>query len=53
LILIVSGILLGLYNLNRPGNPTLEESDIILICTGLMMGAIGLLADLIVATRRA
>jgi glycosyltransferase involved in cell wall biosynthesis len=52
-ILLGLGMISSIYNLIRPEKPSLEESDIILLCTGLIIGAMGLLADLIVATRRA
>lgn len=54
----LAGILLGLgifksaYDLLRPQKHSLEESDIILVAAGILIGAIGLLADLIVAQRR-
>jgi glycosyltransferase involved in cell wall biosynthesis len=50
--LLLVGLATSAFNLLRPEKTSLEESDIILICTGLLIGAIGLLADLIVATRR-
>jgi hypothetical protein len=52
-ILLGLGMISSILNLIRPDKASLEESDIILLCTGLIIGSMGLLADLIVATRRA
>jgi glycosyltransferase involved in cell wall biosynthesis len=52
LITLVVGVLKSLYDFFIHAKHSLEESDIILICTALLLGAIGLLADLIVAQRR-
>lgn len=51
-ILLGTGILKSAYDLLRPQKHSLEESDIILVAAGILIGAIGLLADLIVAQRR-
>jgi glycosyltransferase involved in cell wall biosynthesis len=51
-LLLGLGILSSAWNILRPDKHSLEESDIILLCTGLLIGSVGLLADLIVATRR-
>lgn len=50
--ILLIGIISSLYNRFVYPKRSLEESDIILICTGILVGAIGLLADLIVAQRR-
>lgn len=52
LVLLFIGIVKSIYDIFFHDKHTLEESDIILICTGIIIGAIGLLADLIVAQRR-
>ena len=52
LITIVAGIIKSWYDFFIHTKHSLEESDIILICTGILLAAIGLLADLIVAQRR-
>jgi glycosyltransferase involved in cell wall biosynthesis len=52
LLLLVTGLATSAYHVIRRGKPSLEESDIILICTGIIVGAVGLLADLMVAQRR-
>ena len=50
LLLLGSGIIKGLLDLALTG--TLQESDIILILTGIIIGAMGILADLIVVQAR-
>lgn len=53
LLMVGTGLLMGTWHvLLRPERRTLEESDIVLMCTGIVVGAVGLLADLIVAQRR-
>ena len=52
LLLIAVGVLKSLYDFFIHAKHSLEESDIIIICTGVLVAAIGLLADLIVAQRR-
>ncbi|MEQ8818859.1 MAG: glycosyltransferase family 2 protein [Sumerlaeia bacterium] len=49
--LLIAGIVKGLFNIIGPKH-TLEESDIILICVGVLVLAVGMLADLIVAQKR-
>ncbi|MDX1972148.1 MAG: glycosyltransferase family 2 protein [Candidatus Sumerlaeia bacterium] len=51
--MILLGILNGFYNLFLSDAHTLQESDIILICVGMLLGGIGLLAELIVSQRKA
>jgi polyisoprenyl-phosphate glycosyltransferase len=51
-ILLATGVVKSAYDYFWHAKHSLEESDIILICTGVLVGAIGLLADLIVAQRR-
>lgn len=52
LILLFGGFLKSIYDFAlRSGKHSLEESDIILICTGILIGGMGLLAELIVAQR--
>ncbi len=50
--ILLLGFATSLYNLIVLPKHSLQESDIILICTGILVGAIGLLADLIVSQRR-
>jgi hypothetical protein len=52
-ILLLGGFLKSFYDYFIHTKHSLEESDIIILCTGIIIGAIGLLADLIVAQRRA
>ncbi|MCX7718815.1 MAG: glycosyltransferase family 2 protein [Candidatus Sumerlaeaceae bacterium] len=52
LLLLLTGFVTSVYHVIRRGKPSLEESDIILLCTGIIVGAVGLLADLMVAQRR-
>ncbi|MGF1572163.1 MAG: glycosyltransferase family 2 protein [Sumerlaeia bacterium] len=52
-IMILLGILNGLYNVFIRPTHTLQESDIILICVGTLVGGIGLLAELLVSQRKA
>lgn len=53
LLLLGIGAFMSAYHVfGRPDKPSLEESDIVLLCAGIIVGAIGLLADLIVASRR-
>jgi len=48
-----TGVLKSIYDVFlRPNKHSLEESDIMLVTAGILLGAIGLLADLIVAQRR-
>lgn len=51
LLIAGGGVAKSIYDFLLRPKHSLEESDIILICTGLLIGAIGLLADLIVAQR--
>lgn len=52
MFILFFGMLKSAYDIFLHSKHTLEESDIILICTGILIAAIGLLADLIVAQRR-
>ncbi|MGI8908876.1 MAG: glycosyltransferase family 2 protein [Candidatus Sumerlaeaceae bacterium] len=52
LITVAVGVLKSCYDFFIHAKHSLEESDIIIICTGILLAAIGLLADLIVAQRR-
>lgn len=53
LLLAGAGVIKSIYDIFlRSSKHSLEESDIILITAGILIGAIGLLADLIVAQRR-
>lgn len=47
------GVLSGFYNIFLTSKHSLEESDIILICVGTLLGGIGLLAELLVSQRKA
>ncbi len=51
--LIGVGLAKSLFDLFFLERHSLQESDIILICVGFLLGAIGLLAELIVAQRKA
>ena len=51
-ITLLAGLLKSGYDFFIHAKHSLEESDIIIICTGILLAAIGLLADLIVAQRR-
>lgn len=53
LLLIATGVIKAVVEFILAEHKTLQESDIILICVGFLMGAIGLLAELIVAQRKA
>lgn len=52
ILTLLLGIAKSYYDFFIHAKHSLEESDIILICTGILLAAIGLLADLIVAQRR-
>lgn len=52
ILILLTGVASSIYHRFVFTKRSLEESDIILICTGILVGAIGLLADLIVAQRR-
>ncbi len=53
LFFFAAGIVKSFYDIAlRPGKHSLEESDIILVTAGILLAAIGLLADLIVAQSR-
>lgn len=52
ILILLIGVASSLYNRFVYPKHTLQESDIIIICTGILIIAIGLLADLIVAQRR-
>lgn len=52
LITFLVGVAKSYYDFFVHAKHSLEESDIILICTAILLAAIGLLADLIVAQRR-
>ncbi len=53
LLLLVGGTVKSFVDFFYVSKHSLQESDIILICSGIVVGAVGLLADLIVAQRRA
>lgn len=50
--LLFTGFAKSAFDLLRPMKHSLEESDIILLCVGFLMGGLGLLAELIVSQRR-
>ncbi|MCB2154393.1 glycosyltransferase family 2 protein [bacterium] len=51
--MILLGIVKGIFDLLVLSGHTLQESDIILICVGVLLGGVGLLAELIVTQRKA
>lgn len=52
-LMIFLGILNAFYNLFVSNAHTLQEADIILFCVGMLLGGIGLLAELVVSQRKA
>lgn len=53
LALLGIGVVKSLFDFLVLPPYTIQESDIILVCSGIVVGAVGLLADLIVAQRNA
>lgn len=53
ILMVLAGVGKSIYDLIWHVSHTIQESDIILICVGFLLGGLGLLAELIVAQRNA